>query len=144
MRAASTRWETAWRRWVSRLRPTSSCGARSALQQDLANRYDISVSLGIRNGLSVLYVENCKHPWAPLSLLGSGRPHPDCGDGHGTRAAGRDGARERERLLAEICKDEGEQRWPQVLQTINAGCATGVRVASQLWCVIGADWILLA
>mgnify|MGYP000871476114 FL=1 len=31
--------------------------------------------------------------------------------------------RERERLLAEICKDEGEQRWPQVLQTINAGCA---------------------
>jgi len=35
--------------------------------QDLANRYDISVSLGIRNGLSVLYVENCRSG-APLSL----------------------------------------------------------------------------
>ncbi len=57
---ASTRWETAWRRWVSRWCPIFKLRriARPYMQ-DLANRYDISVSLGIRNGLSVLYVENC-------------------------------------------------------------------------------------
>ena len=91
--------------------------------QDLANRYDISVSLGIRNGLSVLYVENCRSG-APLSLgldLGARIPIAETAMGHALLAVME--PRERERLLAEICKDEGEQRWPQVLQTINAGCA---------------------
>ena len=91
--------------------------------QDLANRYDISVSLGIRNGLSVLYVENCRSG-APLSLgldLGARIPIAETAMGHALLAVME--PRERERLLAEFCKDEGEQRWPQVLQTINAGCA---------------------
>ncbi|WP_404301047.1 IclR family transcriptional regulator [Alicycliphilus denitrificans] len=52
--------------------------------QDLADRYDISVSLGIRNGLSVLYVENCRSG-APLSLgldLGSRIPIAETAMGH--------------------------------------------------------------
>lgn len=121
----------------------SSCGASFDYMQDLANRYDISVSLGIRNGLSVLYVENCRSG-RTLSLgVGSERPHPDCGDGHGTRAAGRDGAsRARATPWPEFVRTKG-QRWPRCYRPSMRVVPTGVRVASQLWCVIGR-LILLA
>ncbi|WP_288012139.1 helix-turn-helix domain-containing protein, partial [Diaphorobacter sp.] len=52
--------------------------------QDFADRYDISVSLGIRNGLSVLYVENCRSG-TPLSLgldLGARLPVAETAMGH--------------------------------------------------------------
>ncbi|RCW67490.1 IclR family transcriptional regulator [Pseudorhodoferax soli] len=90
--------------------------------QDLADRYDISVSLGIRNGLSVLYLENCRSG-APLSLgldIGSRIPIADTAMGHAMLAVME--PRERDRLLAEIRQAEGE-RWPQARQAIDAGCA---------------------
>jgi DNA-binding IclR family transcriptional regulator len=80
--------------------------------QDLADRYEISVSLGIRNGLSVLYVENCRSG-APLSLgldIGSRIPIANTAMGHALLAVME--ARERDRLLAEIRQAQGEH-WPQ-------------------------------
>lgn len=90
--------------------------------QDLADRYDISVSLGIRNGLSVLYVENCRSG-APLSLgldLGSRIPVAETAMGHALLAVME--PRERERLLAEVRQAE-PARWPRLRQAIEAGCA---------------------
>lgn len=90
--------------------------------QDLADRYDISVSLGIRNDLSVLYVENCRSG-TPLSLgldLGSRVPIAETSMGHALLAVME--PRERERLLSMIRIAESE-RWPKLHQAIEAGCA---------------------
>lgn len=90
--------------------------------QDLADRYDISVSLGIRHGLEVLYVENCRSG-APLSLgldIGTRLPLTDTAMGQALLAALE--PRERERLLAEVRQADGE-RWPRVREAIAAACA---------------------
>lgn len=90
--------------------------------QDLADRYDISVSLGIRNGTSVLYVENCRSG-APLSLgldLGARLPIAETAMGHALLAVME--PRERDRLLAELSREETES-WPRKRQAIEAGCA---------------------
>lgn len=90
--------------------------------QDLADRYDISVSLGIRNGLDVLYVENCRSG-APLSLgldIGSRIPIAATAMGHAMLAVME--PRERERLLAEIRQAQGAH-WPQAQQAIEDGRA---------------------
>jgi DNA-binding IclR family transcriptional regulator len=90
--------------------------------QDLADRYDASVSLGIRNGLSVLYVENCRSG-APLALgldIGSRIPIARTAMGHALLCTLE--ARERERLLAEI-RQADRERWPQTQQAIDASAA---------------------
>jgi DNA-binding IclR family transcriptional regulator len=88
--------------------------------QDLADRYDISVSLGIRHGLSVLYLENCRSG-TPLSLgldIGSRIPIADTAMGHALLAVME--PKERERLLAEIRQAEGD-RWPRASRAIEEG-----------------------
>ena len=90
--------------------------------QDLADRYDASVSLGIRNGLSMLYVENCRSS-APLSLgldIGSRLPVARSAMGHAYLCAL--DAKERERLLGEIRLADRE-RWPQTQQAIETSLA---------------------
>jgi len=90
--------------------------------QDLADRYDASVSLGIRNGLSMLYVENCRSS-APLSLgldIGSRIPLALSAMGHALLCVL--DARERDRLLAEIRQSDRE-RWSGTLQAIEASQA---------------------
>ena len=104
--------------------------------QDLADRYDISVSLGIRNGLSVLYLENCRSG-APLSLgldIGSRIPIAETAMGHALLAVME--PRERERLLAEIRQADGA-RWPQVRQAIDEGCA---HCRARGFTVVVRDW----
>lgn len=88
--------------------------------QDLANLCDLSVSLGIRHGLSVMYVENCRSG-APLSLgldLGSRIPIAQTSMGHALLAVME--PKERDRLLAELRQVEGEL-WPAHQQAIEAG-----------------------
>lgn len=90
--------------------------------QELADRYDASVSLGIRNGLSMLYVENCRSS-APLSLgldIGSRLPIALSAMGHAYLCAL--DAKERNRVLAEIRLSDRE-RWPQTSEAIEASLA---------------------
>lgn len=90
--------------------------------QDLADRYDASVSLGIRNDLSILYVENCRSG-APLSLgldIGSRIPIAQTAMGHALLCVLE--PKERDRLLAEIRQDD-RARWPETQQAIEASRA---------------------
>lgn len=85
--------------------------------QDLADRYGASVSLGIRNKLSVLYVENCRSG-GPRSLeldIGSRIPIAKTAMGHALLAVME--SKERNRLLGEIRQSDPES-WPAVQQTI--------------------------
>lgn len=90
--------------------------------QDLADRYDASVSLGIRNQLSVLYVENCRSG-APLSLgldIGSRIPIAKTAMGHALLAVME--PKDRDRLLAEI-RQADPDHWPATQQAIDASFA---------------------
>ena len=90
--------------------------------QDLADRYGASVSLGIRNKLSVLYVENCRSG-GPLSLeldIGSRIPITKTAMGHALLAVME--PKERDRLLCEI-RQSDPASWPATEQAIAAGRA---------------------
>lgn len=104
--------------------------------QDLADRYDISVSLGIRHGADVLYVENCRSG-APLSLgldIGSRIPITETSMGHALLAVL--DAKERERLLAELRPAVGA-RWPELQQGIAQSCA---HWAARGFTLVARDW----
>lgn len=104
--------------------------------QDLADRYDISVSLGIRHGLDVLYLENCRSG-TPLSLgldIGSRLPIAVTAMGHALLSVLEPA--ERERLLAELRRAAGAD-WPRQQPAIEAGCAHG---QARGFTVVVRDW----
>jgi DNA-binding IclR family transcriptional regulator len=118
-----------------------AAGIRQAarpLMQALADRVDAAVSLGSRDGLSMLYVENCRGGGAlTLSLdLGSTVPIATTAMGRAYLAALP--AAERARLLDEIARQQGDERRRQA---ILAGIEQAVEdVKTRGFTISAGDW----
>lgn len=109
--------------------------ARPWMQQ-LADATGTMVSLGLRDRLSMIYVENCRSPSAlTLSLdVGSRIPLGSSAMGRAWLAAAPEA--ERASLLEELAAQEGEH-WPQ----LRAGIERSLREQRELGCACSfGDW----